>query len=160
DQRALFSKMLLLVLLPFVVGKTFRAMLKKQRISANWTYVNSSCVILAVYTSLAVSRQEFFHSDAGEYLAALFSVSLVHLLLLGLNTLAAKMLRLKPADSKALLFVASQKTLPVSLAVLAGLHQDTGNAVIVCLLFHFTQLLIDSMLAARLYRQKAQVPTS
>ncbi|MCI5160149.1 MAG: hypothetical protein D3906_17350, partial [Candidatus Electrothrix sp. AUS1_2] len=36
------------------------------------------------------------------------------------------------------------------LAVLASLHQETGNAVIVCLLFHFVQLLIDSILVSSL----------
>ncbi|MCW5209940.1 bile acid:sodium symporter, partial [Desulfobulbus sp. US1] len=149
NQWGLFTKMLLLVLLPFVLGKIIRTMLKKQRVSPNWSYVNSSGVILAVYISLAVSRQEFFRTDAGQYLAVLFSVSLVHLLLLAINTQAAKLLKLNTEDSKALLFVASQKTLPISLAVLAGLHQDTGNAVIVCLLFHFVQLLIDSVLASR-----------
>jgi sodium/bile acid cotransporter 7 len=155
DQWALFTKMLLLVLLPFIVGKTVRTMLKKQRVSPRWSYVNSSCVILAVYISLAVSRQEFFRTDAGQYLAVLFSVSLIHFLLLGVNSQAANLLKLNAEDSKALLFVASQKTLPVSLAVLAGLHQDTGNAVIVCLLFHFVQLLIDSVLASR-FRQQGQ----
>jgi sodium/bile acid cotransporter 7 len=152
DQWALFIKMLLLVLLPFVIGKILRTLLKKQRISPNWSYVNSSCVILAVYISLSVSRQEFFRTDSRQYLAVLFSVSLVHFLLLGINIQEAKLLKLNAEDSKALLFVASQKTLPVSLAVLAGLHQDTGNAVIVCLLFHFVQLLVDSVLASR-FRQ-------
>jgi sodium/bile acid cotransporter 7 len=159
DQWALLTKMLLLVLLPFVIGKTFRIilnnLLNKQRISPNWSYVNSSCVILAVYISLAISRQEFFRTDAGQYLAVLFSVSLVHFLLLGVNTQAAKLLKLNAEDSKALLFVASQKTLPVSLAVLAGLRQDTGNAVIVCLLFHFVQLLVDSALASRFRQQNS-----
>ncbi|MGB5687238.1 MAG: bile acid:sodium symporter [Candidatus Electrothrix sp.] len=159
DQWALFIKMLFLVLLPFIIGKILRVisnnLLNKQRISPNWSYVNSSCVILAVYISLAVSRQEFFRTDAGQYLAVLFSVSLVHFLLLGVNTQAAKLLKLNAKDGKALLFVASQKTLPVSLAVLAGLHQDTGNAVIVCLLFHFVQLLVDSALASR-FRQQSQ----
>ncbi|MCI5125986.1 MAG: bile acid:sodium symporter [Candidatus Electrothrix sp. AR5] len=156
DQWALFIKMLLLVLLPFVIGKTLRTILKKQHVSPNWSYVNSSCVILAVYISLAVSRQEFFRTDGGQYLAVLFSVSLVHCLLLGMNTQAAKLLKLNAEDSKALLFVASQKTLPVSLAVLAGLRQDTGNAVIVCLLFHFIQLLIDSALASHFRLQEKQ----
>ena len=64
--------------------------------------------------------------------------------------------KLNPENSKALLFVASQKTLPVSLAVLAGLHQETGNAVIVCLLFHFVQLFGDSILASRLRFQDKQ----
>ncbi|MCI5120852.1 MAG: bile acid:sodium symporter, partial [Candidatus Electrothrix sp. AUS4] len=118
------------------------------KVSANWSYVNSSCVILAVYISLAVSRQEFFNTGLGEYLAVLSSVSLVHLLLLAMNGLSAKTLQLNSEDAKALLFVGSQKTLPVSLAVLAGLHQNTGNAVVVCLLFHFVQLLVDSVLAS------------
>ena len=148
DQWGMLSKMLLLVLLPFVIGKTLRTALNKQKVSSHWSYVNSGCVILAVYISLAVSRQEFFHTSAGQYLAVFLSVSLIHILLLGMNHQAAKWLRLSLEDSKALFFVASQKTLPVSLAVLAGLHQDTGNAVIVCLLFHFTQLIIDSVLAS------------
>lgn len=156
DQWGLFNKMLLLVLLPFVLGKTLRTVLKKQKVSTNWSYVNSSCVIVAVYISLAVSRQDFFYTNAGQYLAVFLSVSLVHVLLLALNHQAAKCLELTREDSKALLFVASQKTLPVSLTVLAGLHQDTGNAVIVCLLFHFVQLFIDSVLAARLYQQGLQ----
>ncbi|WYD81505.1 MAG: bile acid:sodium symporter [Candidatus Electrothrix gigas] len=150
DQWSLFSTMVLLVLLPFMLGKTLRTVLKKQKVSANWSYVNSSCVIIAVYISLAVSRQEFFQTNTGQYLAVFLSVSLVHVLLLALNYQAAKWLELTLEDSKALLFVASQKTLPVSLAVLAGLHQDTGNAVIVCLLFHFTQLFIDSVVASQL----------
>ncbi|WP_446008907.1 bile acid:sodium symporter [Candidatus Electrothrix sp.] len=150
NQWGLLSKMLLLVLLPFVFGKTLRTVLNKQKVSSHWSYINSSCVILAVYISLAVSRQEFFHTNTGQYLAVFLSVSLVHVLLLVINNQAAKWLQLTPEDSKALLFVASQKTLPVSLAVLAGLSQDTGNAVIVCLLFHFTQLIIDSVLASRL----------
>ncbi|MCI5188382.1 MAG: bile acid:sodium symporter [Candidatus Electrothrix sp. AS4_5] len=150
DQWSLFSTMVLLVLLPFMLGKTLRTVLKKQKVSANWSYVNSSCVIIAVYISLAVSRQKFFQTNTGQYVAVFLSVSLVHVLLLALNHQAAKWLELTLEDSKALLFVASQKTLPVSLAVLAGLGQDTGNAVIVCLLFHFTQLFIDSVVASRL----------
>ncbi|MCI5209529.1 MAG: bile acid:sodium symporter [Candidatus Electrothrix sp. ATG2] len=156
DQWALFIKMLLLVLLPFIVGKLFRSIQQKQQVSPNWGYVNSSCVILTVYISLSASRQEFFRTDAGQYLATLLSVSLVHFLLLGINSQVGKLLKLNPEDRKALLFVASQKTLPVSLAVLAGLRQDTGNAVIVCLLFHFVQLFADSILASRLRFQDEQ----
>jgi sodium/bile acid cotransporter 7 len=133
-----------------VLGKTLRTILNKQKVSTHWSYVNSSCVILAVYISLAVSRQEFFQTNTGQYLTVFLSVSMIHILLLIMNHQAAKWLKLSPEDSKALLFVASQKTLPVSLAVLAGLCQDTGNAVIVCLLFHFTQLFMDSVLASRL----------
>ncbi len=153
NRSALLVKMLLLVLLPFVLGRLIRVAAKKKRVSANWSYVNSSCVILAVYATLAVSKAQLFSIGAEEYALILFSVSLIHTLLLCINAFAAKMLALNPADSRALIFVVSQKTFPVSLAVLAGMKVDTGKAVIVCLMFHFFQLFADSLLASYFQRK-------
>jgi sodium/bile acid cotransporter 7 len=150
DQNRLLVKMLLFVLLPFVLGKLTRILLKKEKISAHWSYVNSSCVILVVYASLTVSRNAFSGLTSSEYVFILAAVSLLHLLLLILNAGAGKLLHLKPADRKALLFVASQKTLPISIAVLTNIKFDTGSAIIVCLMFHFFQLFADSFLAAYL----------
>ncbi|MCI5223959.1 MAG: hypothetical protein D3924_15125, partial [Candidatus Electrothrix sp. AR4] len=112
NRSALLLKMLLLVLVPFILGRFTRAGMKRKQVSANWSYVNSSCVILAVHASLAASRAALFSTALREYAAILASVSLIHLLLLGVNAGAAKILHLHSADSKALIFVALQKTLP------------------------------------------------
>ncbi len=149
-QIALLIKMLLLVLLPFSCGRIIRSATGKNRVSPHWSYVNSSCIILVVYTSLAVSGHAFSGTDISEYALILFSVALIHCLLLGINAVAAKILRLNFADRNALILVVSQKTLPISLAVLAGLDGNTGNAVVVCLMLHFFQLFVDSMLASTL----------
>lgn len=150
DRLALLLKMLLLVLLPFAVGRGIRSLLGKQQVSPHWSYLNSSCVILVVYSSLAASRGEFSGISVQEYALILFSVAFIHLLLLAVNSLSARLLGLARPERKALILVASQKTFPVSLAVLTGLGQGTGNAVIVCLMFHFFQLLNDSLLASYL----------
>ena len=155
DQNRLLVKMLFFVLVPFAIGKTTRTLSGKTRISPNWSYVNSSCVILVVYGSLAVSKDGFFGLSAGEYTMIPGSVFLLHFLLLAINAQAGKMLRLPMADRKALIFVASQKTLPISLAVLANISIDTGSAVIVCLMFHFFQLVSDSFIAAWLSKKTA-----
>lgn len=152
DQIGLLVKMLFFVLLPFAIGKLTRSVSGKNRVSPNWSYVNSGCVILVVYGSLAVSRSEFSGLGVGEYAIILASVSLLHLLLLAINAQAGKMLRLRPADHKALVFVASQKTLAIGLAVLTNIKYDTGSAIIVCLMFHFFQLFADSFIAS--YLQK------
>ncbi len=47
-----------------------------------------------------------------------------------------------------MIFVTSQKTLAIALAVLANIQFETGNAIIVCLMFHFFQLFVDSFLAS------------
>ena len=60
---------------------------------------------------------------------------------------------MKGGRRKALLFVASQKTLAISLAVLASVQFDTGSAIIVCLLFHFFQLFLDSFLASYMKKE-------
>ena len=153
DQIGLLVKMLFFVLLPFGIGKLTRSVSGKSRVSPNWSYVNSGCVILVVYGSLAVSKSEFSGLGVTEYAMILAGVSLLHLLLLAINAQAGKMLRLGPADHKALIFVASQKTLAIGLAVLANIQYDTGSAIIVCLMFHFFQLFADSFLASYLQKK-------
>ena len=59
DQLALLVKLLCFVLLPFAIGKSVRTISRKSRVSPNWNYVNSSRIILAVYSSLAVSKSAF-----------------------------------------------------------------------------------------------------
>ncbi|HID96986.1 MAG TPA: hypothetical protein EYP57_02185 [Thermodesulfobacteriaceae bacterium] len=88
-----------------------------------------------------------------EYALILGAVCLVHVLLLAINRQVGKMLRLPTADLKALVFVTSQKTLPISVAVLTGIEYDTGSAVIVLLMFHFMQIFMDSSIASYLHRK-------
>jgi len=156
DQIGLLVKMLFFVLLPFGIGKLTRSVSGKSRVSPNWSYVNSGCVILVVYGSLAVSKSVFSGLGVADYGIILASVSLLHLLLLAINAQAGKMLRLRPAEHKALVFVASQKTLAIGLAVLANIKYDTGSAIIVCLMFHFFQLFADSYLASYLQKIHSQ----
>jgi sodium/bile acid cotransporter 7 len=153
DQNALLLKMLLFVLLPFALGKLTRTAVNRTGISPHWSYVNSGCVILVVYGSLSVSKNSFLDLGAAEYGLILAAVALLHLLLLAVNGQAGKMLGLPMADHRALLFVTSQKTLAMGLAVLANIRFDTGNAIIVCLIFHFFQLFADSFLAGLLQKK-------
>ena len=148
DQTALLMKMLFFVLLPFVIGKTGRNLSRKERISPLWSYINSSCVILIVYSSIATSKSAFAGLTLSDYGLILIGVAFIHLLLLLINWQTAKAMRLSTADSKAMIFVTSQKTLAIALAVLANVQFETGNAIIVCLMFHFFQLFVDSFLAS------------
>ncbi len=153
DQNSLLIKMVFFVLLPFIIGKTVRHFSKKQSISPYWSFVNSSCVILVVYASMSTSKAAFSGLSFTDYLFILSVVSLIHILLLLINYQAGRLLKLCPADHKALVFVTSQKTLAVGLAVLANVQFDTGTAIIVCLMFHFFQLFCDSFLAAYLQKR-------
>jgi len=153
DQTALLLKMLFFVLLPFAIGKMIRTVSGNKRVSPLWSYINSSCVILMVYSSASTSRDAFTGLTITDYLLIFAAVALVHLLLLVTNSLTGRLLKLSAADNKALLFVTSQKTLAIALAVLANINFETGSAIIVCLAFHFFQLFVDSALAAFLQKK-------
>lgn len=150
DQTALLLKMLLFVLLPFVIGKGIRRIKQKEKVSPLWSYLNSSGVILIVYSSASSSVAAFTTLSAIDYTLILTGVAMVHTLLLVINYHAGKKLELPSADNKAMLFVCSQKTMALALAVLASIKIDTGSAIVVCLAFHFFQLFVDSFLAAKL----------
>ncbi len=148
DQFSLLMKMLFFVLFPLVSGKGIARFFKNNNLFSFLPYVNSSCVILIVYASLATSRDAFATLTALEYVLILSGVASVHFLLLLTSFVTAILLRLNSADTKALVFVTSQKTLPIAIAILANIQIDTGNAIIVILIFHFFQLFTDSLLAA------------
>jgi len=153
DQYTLLLKMLFFVLLPFIVGKSIRKLTRKEHVSGMWSYVNSSCVILIVYASIAASKDAFTGLTVKNYLLVFTGVTSVHCLLLAISALAGKFLQLPVKDNRALIFVTSQKTMALALAVLASLQFDTGNAIVVCLMFHFFQLFIDSFLASMMKRK-------
>lgn len=148
DQTALLLKMVFFVLIPFAIGKMVRNVSNKEQISPIWSYVNSGCVILIVYSSLSTSKAAFAGLTLSDYTVILAAVAAVHLLLLAGSGQAAKMMKLSSADSKAVIFVTSQKTMALALAVLANVQFETGSAIIVCLMFHFFQLFLDSFLAS------------
>ncbi len=148
DQAALLYKMLFFVLLPFIIGKLVRTLRGNASISPMWSYVNSNCVIVTVYASIAESQEAFKGLNLQDYALVLASVAIVHIILLIINAQTGKLLRLSSADNKALIFVASQKTLALGIAVIANVKIDTGSAIVVCLMFHFFQLFLDSFLAS------------
>ena len=153
DQMALLVKMLLFVLLPFVIGKFIRSLSGKESVSPRWSYINSGCVILTVYSSASTSRAALTGLTIADFALLLAAVALVHMLLLVINYLAGLKLQLSKEDNRALLFVTSQKTLATALVIIASIQFETGSAIIVCLAFHFFQLFVDSALASFLQKK-------
>ncbi len=147
----LLWRLLGLVLLPFAVGGLLRRLLARK--APGWVrYVPSSCIILTVWMSMSASRGTLLELTVGALLLIAVGSLLVHGSLLGLCAAAGRGLRLAAGERIALLFVVSQKTLPVAIGVLTALNAPIASALVVCIVFHFLQLMVDALLAARLRR--------
>ena len=136
-------------MLPFLIGQGLKRLLQKPA-PTPVRYIPSACVVLTVWMSMSASRGTLLSLAAGDILAIALGALAVHLTLLALSYLAGRLLRLDAPDSLAVLFVVSQKTLPLAISVLAALQVSIASAMVVCILYHFVQLMLDSALAVRL----------
>ena len=153
----LFGKLLLLVLLPFVVGQILFRYLIINRNHPVLAYLPSVCIMTTIWLSVSSSQQDLFSIQWSDLMLITIACVLIHTILLGFAWLCGGSLGLRIDEKKALMFVTSQKTLPAAISILTLLPVPIGLTLIPCILFHFLQLFIDSVLATRL-RLRQQEP--
>ncbi len=153
----LLVKLCLSILLPLMVGRWLR------RHIGEWADGNRPRITM--FSNLALICIPWMKfSESSDRLAAVALSSLVILVLAGLavhalfllvNTAASRVLQLELAQRKAVVLMASQKTLPVALTVLAlipdsALSPDVkGLLAIPCITSHLGQIFVDAVIATR-----------
>jgi sodium/bile acid cotransporter 7 len=152
--RDLLLKLCLSILLPLVAGKLLRHFVR------DWVDRNRSRIGLVSNLAL-ISVPWMKFSQSSDRLAQIAPLSLVvlvisgllvHLLYLLLNDGASRLLRLRLEARKAVVLLASQKTLPVALTVLAFLPvpaEVKGLVAIPCITSHLGQIFVDAVVATR-----------
>ncbi|MDA0335091.1 MAG: bile acid:sodium symporter [bacterium] len=153
----LLIKLCLSILLPLMVGRWLR------KYFAAWVDANRARITM--FSNLAlISIPWMKFSESSDRLAAVAVSNLlvlvaaglfVHAVFLALNMAASAVLRLEPAQRKAVVLMASQKTLPVALTVLALIPDSAVSAdikgliAIPCITSHLGQIFVDAILATR-----------
>lgn len=148
----LLLKLCYSILLPLAVGRYL------QRFVAAWAQRHRTHLVLVSNAALITIPWMKF-SESAERLARIGFTSLavvvlggmlVHLLYLLLNYGASRVLRLPSEVRRAVVLVASQKTLPVAMTVLAFLPlpgEVRGLVAIPCVILHLGQIFFDAFVA-------------
>ncbi|CAA7397047.1 unnamed protein product [Spirodela intermedia] len=124
------------------------------------------CLSLVPWIQVSRSRTLLLTVQPVAFLAAVATGMLLHLTLLTFNTLALKSASAisvkgesvfsKKENARAVILVASQKTLPVMVAVveqLGGALGEPGLLVLPCVAAHINQIIIDSFLVNKWLRR-------
>ena len=143
------------LLLPFLCGQLARPWIGAwvSRHKALLGLVDRGSILLVVYVAFGEGlTQGIWHQLNGTTLATLLAVDAALLAaVLGLTTLASRLLGLSRADEAALVFCGSKKSLasgmPMASVLLAG--QSAGLAVLPLMLFHQIQLMACAAMARR-----------
>jgi len=152
----LLETLIKIVLLPFLLGMGSRYFVNISKKNKVLIYLPSSCVIGTLWMSVSASADTLKDLSLPLFGKIIIASILLHGALLLLCWGSRYLNPTVRGEWLALLFTASQKTLPVAVGVLAALNQPIGIALVVCVLFHFLQLFIDAMLASRLLQPESK----
>jgi predicted Na+-dependent transporter len=150
----ILADVLKIVLLPAIAGALLRRLALPS--PPHWLSVVPSTMVLSVVWVTISEQSQTVRSMAPALLLVMAAVAVVvHGALLAA---AGAAVRGMPTEhAMPVLFVAAQKTLPVALTILVllgdqvpGVAAELAIATIACVVWHFTQLLADSLLADRI----------
>ncbi|KAL7252692.1 hypothetical protein ACSBR1_007289 [Camellia fascicularis] len=162
--KQLFRNLVLTLLVPLLLGKVFRESFKGLAVFVDQNHKLFSVIsalLLGLVPWIQVSRSSslLLMVKPAVFLVAVGMGALLHLSLLAFNALSIQGLSTVSGGSKsmfakrenvvALLLVASQKTLPVMVAVveqLGGALGESGLLVLPCVAAHLNQIVMDSFL--------------
>ena len=153
----LLVKLCFAMLLPLALGRYFSRFIK------TWLTANRKTVTMISNLALiSIPWMKFSQSSNELSQIALPSLGiliaaglLIHILFLLLNDGASRLLKLQQGARKAVVLLASQKTLPVAVTVLELIPEQVlsadakGLVIIPCITFHFGQIFLDALLATR-----------
>ncbi|KAI3833390.1 hypothetical protein MKX03_029587 [Papaver bracteatum] len=162
--KQLFKSLVVTLVVPLVLGKVSRDCFKgvSEFVDQNRKKLSMlSAILLSLVPWMQVSRSRslLLMVKPTMFLIAIGIGMVSHLILLAFNTVAVQSLSVatggkdsvfsKKGNARALIIVASQKTLPVMVAVVEQLHGALGESallVLPCVAAHINQIIIDSFL--------------
>lgn len=157
DAVPLLLKLLVLILVPLVAGKTTRELSARARAFAAahkqpLSLGSNGCIVLIAFLKLSESAKSLAAAGALALFLVLLLALAIHALYLGFNLLGCRLLRLPDAQLRSVVIMASQKTLPMAMAVLAALPPELGEPGLIaipCIVSHLSQIFVDAFIATR-----------
>ncbi len=151
DKPAIMLKIALLVLAPLSFGVVLKLRLNDTiRLFENKLQILNQILILTiVWMGLSQSRPAIL--DSGSLIGIIVLVTAgFHAVLLIEAFGAARLFGLERGRRESIIFMGSQKTLPLSIILQATYFPQYGQALVVCVVHHLVHLLIDGYIVGKL----------
>ena len=153
NRLSVMIKIALYVLVPLCIGLLikYRGGARIESAGPKLQVINQCLILVIVWMGVAQARDVLAGDWFGMFSIAGLTV-LFHLVLLGFAFFAVYLFSIPRGRMEAVVFMGSQKTLPLSIILQVTLFPQYGHALMVCVLHHLVSLLIDGFLVGRLNR--------
>ena len=167
EVMAIFAKLLLKVLVPFVIGQVLRLRLREfaGRHKKRMSKISSSLILLIVFLSFArAASDQTLRQGAGDLWGPMAYLAVSNLLLMALAFYGARLVGLSRANVVSAVFVAPQKTLAMGAPLLSTYFASRPDLLAYAMLpipfYHPLQLLTAGMVRGFVQLPEEDVPSS
>lgn len=151
DKPAIMLKIAMLVLAPLGFGILIKLRLKDtiRLFESKLQILNQTLILTIVWMGLSQSRPALLKSGPMIGIIVLITAGF-HAVLLIEAFGAARLFGLERGRRESIIFMGSQKTLPLSIILQMTYFPQYGQALVVCVVHHLVHLLIDSYIVGKL----------
>jgi len=151
DHIAIMTRLFLLVMLPLTIGLINKKFFIKMKADTKikMQVINQILVIGIVFMA-ASSTAEMFNNNISQIFLIVFFVSIFHVILLLFSFFSTRLLKIGKGRFESVIFMGSQKTLPLAIIIQLTYFTDYDSALLVCVIHHFVHLMIDGYLCTRI----------
>eukprot|EP01026_Neomeris_dumetosa_P061491 TRINITY_DN5804_c0_g1_i1.p1 TRINITY_DN5804_c0_g1~~TRINITY_DN5804_c0_g1_i1.p1 ORF type:complete len:288 (-),score=33.26 TRINITY_DN5804_c0_g1_i1:685-1548(-) len=157
NAEELLIKLLLTILLPLLIGKGVQMASKRvqefgKQYKTELSLINNGSLVMIVWQTISSSQDSIIDTRFTSILLLIASGILLHFVYLTINYGVVKLGRFDVPERRAVLLLASQKTLPVSVTIISYFSADVGDQGLItlpCIIGHLVQLFIDSYIVSR-----------
>ena len=151
DQRVIIIKLFILVVCPLLTGMAVKNYLLKKNNTdmSGLQIINQFLVIGVVFISLAGAKDVLL-SRGWVFFQVVLLAAGFHLLLLTSSFVLIKLSGIEKGRRESVMFMGSQKTLPLSVMIQVTYFSQFGTALLVLVVHHVLHLMIDGYLSTRM----------
>ena len=146
----MIRNLVIIVLLPTIIGQLLRVKLKTviKTCSKGLSVFSQLIVLLIIFNAFAASANKISQLGFAVISAVIFAV-ILHALILLLNFVLAKTIRLNTPSTSAFTIHTSQKTLTISSVIWSTYFAHFPLALVPTIVYHLVQMVADTFIARR-----------
>ncbi len=151
EKGDIICKLIVLVLIPLLLGMGLKISVCKSGRLERWRLqmVSQFMILAIVFISLSGAKP-VLEKPGMPLLIPVFLVTVFHAILLAWAFLLVRVMRIPRGRFESIVFMGTQKTLPLSVMIQVTYFYEFGTALLVCVLHHILHLIMDGYLSSRM----------
>lgn len=165
DAWPIFVDLIIMMLMPLLLGIMVQksvpgvpGFVKEQK--TKLTLLNNSCILFCVWMTASFAHGEILKMPITVLILLIFMGVVLHVVKLMVAFFTSTLIGLPMREHRTLILMCSQKSLPVSISLIAALpaalQPYAGMMAIPCIVGHATQLFMDAALVSRWSEQPVE----